>query len=73
MKKQEKHGKKKHISKIGWRTLLRGGLLLVINISRDWAYFIAGGVLIAHGHYCVSPHNWVKHMVLASYPLPLSF
>ena len=45
MKKQEKHGKKKHISKIGWRTLLRGGLLLVINISRDWAYFIAGGCI----------------------------
>ena len=48
-KKRKKHGKKtteKIMSKIGWRTLLRGGF---INISRDWAYLIAGGSLVAPG------------------------
>ena len=50
-KKFKKNGEKNgenNTSKIGWRTLLRGG---VTNISRDWAYLIAGGSLIAPGHY----------------------
>ena len=47
-KKPWKNGEN-NTSKIGWRTLLRGGG--VTNISRDWAYLIAGGSLIAPGHY----------------------
>ena len=54
-KKQEKKTGKP-MSKIGWCTLLRGGGGF-INISRDRAYLIAGGSLIAPGHYISLRHQ----------------